>query len=138
MKSKEMEFKKEKMKSLDDVHMGKSYRKMLQEWGKRGYIEVKKDTDGNIISTSIQKKYQKVNTRFIVFPVDKMDDDLIDGVRVEEIEELQEYKSEEENVNMEITTKLEDVFKNVNNTEDKELEEIRKEAEFIEEVNNLE
>lgn len=119
-------------------HMGKSYRKMLQEWGKRGYIEVKKDTDGNIISTSIQKKYQKVNTRFIVFPVDKMDDDLIDGVRVEEIEKLQEYKSEEENVNMEITTKLEDVFKNVNNTEDKELEEIRKEAEFIEEVNNLE
>ena len=49
---------------------GFSYRKTVSEFGKRGYIQVQRDEQGQIISNTIQKKYRGANTRFFAFPVE--------------------------------------------------------------------
>lgn len=49
---------------------GFSYRKIVSEFGKRGYIQTEKNEYGQIISNTIQKKYRGMNTRFFAFPVE--------------------------------------------------------------------
>lgn len=47
-----------------------SYRKIITEFAKRGYISPTRDKEGNISTTTVQKKYRNVNTRMFAFPVE--------------------------------------------------------------------
>ena len=52
---------------------GFSYRKIVSEFGKRGYIQTEKNKQGQITSNSIQKKYRGMNTRFFAFPIEMIE-----------------------------------------------------------------
>ena len=51
---------------------GYSYRKIVSEFGKRGYIKVTTDREGNISANTVQRKYRGINARFFAFPIDKI------------------------------------------------------------------
>ncbi len=104
---------------------GFSYRKIVSEFGKRGYIQTEKNKQGQITSNSIQKKYRGMNTRFFAFPIE-----MIEKVLSEE-----EFKHAEKDLdaqfrgykNYEESKKAEEeIFKNHDSTEltDKEKREI--------------
>ena len=51
---------------------GYSYRKIVSEFGKRGYIKPTKDRNGQISTNTVQRKYRGINARFFAFPIDNI------------------------------------------------------------------
>lgn len=70
---------------------GYSYRKIITEFAQRGYIAPTRDKDGNISTTTVQKKYRNVNTRMFAFPVEIINK-FLEGKELEDTQkEFQAY-----------------------------------------------
>ena len=60
-----------------------NYKKIVSEFAKRGYIKPVKDEEGNIVTTTTQKKYRGANTRMFAFPVEMMNKILSQEEKIE-------------------------------------------------------
>lgn len=66
-------------------NQGYSFRKITSEFAKRGYIKAERNNRGKLISTSIQKTFKGVNTRFYAFKL--LDKKKYTEKEIEKIEE---------------------------------------------------
>lgn len=115
---------------------GFSYRKIVSEFGKRGYIQTEKNEHGQIISNTIQKKYRGINTRFFAFPQEMLETILTEEkfkkAELDFYAQFRNYKDYET-----YSKSMNDMLKNHEPTEEEKKEWIKLKREIDEENKNL-
>lgn len=118
-----------------------SYRKIVMEFAKRGYIIPTRDKQGNIKTTTVEKKCRDINSRMFAFPVEVINQ-FLEGKELEDAQKeliatvnmcdsYEEFEARQ-------ALKLEDLLKNDDTEDDEKInQEIQKEIEELEKLDKI-